>query len=103
VGKTTTEIPRGGWSAARGHRVLLTTADPQGNIGHAFAARTAHTIEYLADRESRLSKTSDRARTWSERPGYDRFNAVGSLTERPWLVRRSGSTIWPDGAGFERL
>ena len=47
VGKTTTAVHIAAGLAMRGRRVLLIDADPQGNIGHAFGAHPAHTIEHL--------------------------------------------------------
>jgi chromosome partitioning protein len=47
VGKTTTAIHVAAGIAARGERVLLIDADPQGNVGHAFGIKPKHTIEHL--------------------------------------------------------
>src|SRR5690242_232938 len=47
VGKTTTAVHVAAGLAARGRRVLLIDADPQGNIGHGFRVRHTHTIEDL--------------------------------------------------------
>ena len=47
VGKTTTAVHVAAGLAARGRRVLLIDADPQGNIGHAFRVRHTHTLEDL--------------------------------------------------------
>src|SRR5260370_3997986 len=47
VGKTTTAVHVAAGLAARGRRVLLIDADPQGNIGHGFRIRHTHTLEEL--------------------------------------------------------
>lgn len=47
VGKTTTAIHLAAGLAARGSRVLLVDADPQGNVGHALGVRRDATIREL--------------------------------------------------------
>jgi chromosome partitioning protein len=47
VGKTTTAVHIAAGLAARGGRVLLIDADPQGNVGHTLGLRPEHTFEEL--------------------------------------------------------
>jgi chromosome partitioning protein len=47
VGKTTSAIQIAAGFAARGARVMLLDADPQGNIAHTLGIRTDHTFEEL--------------------------------------------------------
>jgi chromosome partitioning protein len=54
VGKTTTAVHVAAGMAARGRRVLLIDADPQGNIGHGFRLRHPRTIEDLLTGEASL-------------------------------------------------
>jgi chromosome partitioning protein len=47
VGKTTTAVHIATGLVARGNRVLLIDADPQGNVGHMLGISAAHTIREL--------------------------------------------------------
>lgn len=47
VGKTTTAVQLAAGFVARGHRVLLVDADPQGNVGHLLGMSAPHTIKEL--------------------------------------------------------
>jgi chromosome partitioning protein len=47
VGKTTTAVNLAAGLIARGRRVLLVDADPQGNVGHVLGISAHHTIKEL--------------------------------------------------------
>lgn len=47
VGKTTTAVQIAAGLRARGRRVLLVDADPQGNVGHLLGLSSPHTIREL--------------------------------------------------------
>jgi chromosome partitioning protein len=67
VGKTTTAIHVAAGLAARGKRVLLLDADPQGNIGHTLRLRPANTFEQFMTGDATLDESAIRA----VRPGLD--------------------------------
>ena len=56
VGKTTTAVQLAAGIAARGHRVLLVDADPQGNVSHVLGVEAQATIRELLTGEAALDR-----------------------------------------------
>ncbi len=56
VGKTTTAVQLAAGIAARGQRVLLVDADPQGNISHVLGVEASATIRELLTGEAALDR-----------------------------------------------
>ena len=83
VGKTATAIHIAAGLAARGQKVLLVDADPQGNVGHTLQLRPGHTFEKLMTGEAALEDVAVRG----VRRGLD---AVVSTPAAFSLERRLG-------------
>jgi chromosome partitioning protein len=74
VGKTTTALHLAAGLAARGKRVLLVDADPQGSLAYLLGIRPARSIEDLL----LLARTADDVITRQVRPGLDLIAATPS-------------------------
>ncbi|MGE0040675.1 MAG: ParA family protein [Vicinamibacterales bacterium] len=74
VGKTTTAVQLASGLAARGRRVLLVDADPQGNIGHVLGLEPTRSIRELMTGEASPAEVTIR----DARPGLDVIPATPS-------------------------
>lgn len=97
VGKTATAVSLAAGWAARGSRVLLVDADPQGNVGHALGVSAARTLPDLLLGDATVSDVVQR----EVRPRLDVITATpaafsldtrlaGTIQRETLLARRLG-------------
>jgi chromosome partitioning protein len=108
VGKTTTAVQLASGFAARGRRVLLVDADPQGNVGHVLGLASPRTVRDLMLGEAEPAEVMIR----DARPGLDVITSTpaafalesqlaGTIQRETLLARRLRDVVGVDVIVFD--